>query len=54
VFQTITYKLFKDAVKSVLRITKPGELTDNIDIAQILHLSHFFELKRLVYIHLQA
>jgi hypothetical protein len=26
----------------------------DIDIAQILYLSNFFELKHLVYIHLQA
>jgi hypothetical protein len=49
------YKL-KDAVKSVLRISSAhnrGGPTD-INIAQILHLSNFFELKRLVYIHLEA
>jgi hypothetical protein len=46
----------KDHVKSVLRISSAhnkGGPTD-INIAQILHLSNFFELKRtLVYIHLQ-
>ena len=48
---------FKDHVKSVLRISSahnkggPAE----INIAQILHLSNFFELKprTLVYINLQ-
>ena len=43
----------KDAVKSVLRISSAhnkGGPTD-INIAQILHLSNFFELKRRVYIH---
>jgi predicted aldo/keto reductase-like oxidoreductase len=49
------YKL-KDHVKSVLRIScahNKGRPTD-INIAQILHLTNFFELKRsLVYIHLQ-
>jgi hypothetical protein len=48
--------IFKDHVKSVLRISSAhnkGGPTD-INIAQILHLSNFFELKRtLVYIHLQ-
>ena len=52
VFQTINYKLFKDAVKSILCITKGSNSAHNI--AQILHLSNFFELKRLVYIHSQA
>jgi hypothetical protein len=46
----------KDHVKSVLRISSAhnkGGPTD-INIAHILHLSNFFELKRtLVYIHLQ-
>jgi hypothetical protein len=46
----------KDNVKSVLRISSAhnkGGPTD-INIAEILHLSTFFELKRtLVYIHLQ-
>jgi hypothetical protein len=45
-----------DHVKSVLRISSAhnkGGPTE-INIAQILHLSNFFELKRtLVYIHLQ-
>jgi hypothetical protein len=44
--------LFKDAVKSVLRISSAhnkGGLAD-INIAQVLHLSNFFELKRLIYI----
>jgi hypothetical protein len=36
---------------SVLLITKRDP---QINIAQILHLSNFFELKRIVYIHLQA
>ena len=48
--------MIKDHVKSVLRISSAhnkGGPTD-INIAQILHLSNFFELKRsLVYIHLQ-
>jgi hypothetical protein len=41
---------------SVLRISpahNKGGLPD-INIAQMLHLSNFFELKRRVYIHLQA
>jgi hypothetical protein len=45
-----------DAVKSVLSISSvhnKGEPPD-INIAQILNLSNFFELKRRVYIHLQA
>ena len=49
-------RIIKDHVKSVLRISSThnkGGPTD-IDIAHILHLSNFFELKRtLVYIHLQ-
>jgi hypothetical protein len=50
--------IFKDAVKSVLRISsahnKGGPM--DINIAQILDLSNLFELKRSyrVYIHLQA
>jgi hypothetical protein len=47
---------FKDDVHSVLRISfvhnKGGP--PDINIAQILHLSNFFELERTVYIHLQA
>jgi hypothetical protein len=46
----------KDDVHSVLRISSAhnkGGPTD-INIAQILHLSNFFELKRRVCIHLQA
>ena len=54
-FATLMFKV-KDHVKSVLRISSAhnkGGPTD-INIAQILHLSNFFELKRtLVYIHLQ-
>ena len=46
----------KDDVHSVLRIcsahNKGGP--PNINIAQILHLSNFFELKRTVYINLQV
>jgi hypothetical protein len=48
-----TCLILKDAVKSVLRISsahKKGEPAD-INIAQILHLSNFFELKRLVYLY---
>jgi hypothetical protein len=44
----------KDAAKSVLRTSSAhnkGGPAD-INIAQILHLSNFFELKRRVYIHL--
>ena len=47
-------QIIKDAVKSVLRIGSAhnkGGPTD-INIAQILHLSNLFELKRIVYIHL--
>jgi hypothetical protein len=49
-------QIFKDHVKSVLRISsahnKGGPA--GINIAQILHLSNFFELKHtIVYIHLQ-
>jgi hypothetical protein len=46
----------KDAVKSVLRICSAHnkEGPQIAVIAQILHLSNCFELKRLVYIHLQA
>ena len=48
--------LYEDHVKFVLRISSAhnkGGPTD-INIAQTLHLSNFFELKRsLVYIHLQ-
>jgi hypothetical protein len=46
----------KDHVKSVLRISSAHnkEEPTDINIAQILHLSNFFELKHtLVYIHLQ-
>jgi hypothetical protein len=47
---------FKDDVHSVLRISsahnKGGH--PDINIAQILHLSNFFELKRIVYIPLQV
>jgi hypothetical protein len=48
--------LIKDTVKSVLSISSAhykGGPAD-INIAQILHLSNFFELKRRVYIHLQV
>ena len=51
-----TSHFIKDHVKSVLRISSAhnkGGPTDT-NIAQILHLSNFFELKHtLVYIHLQ-
>jgi hypothetical protein len=47
----------KDAVKSVLRISSAhnrGGGPADINIAQMLHLSNFFELKRtLVYINFQ-
>jgi hypothetical protein len=48
--------LLKDDVQSVLRISSAhnkGKPQD-INIAQILYLSNFFELKRIVYIHLQT
>jgi hypothetical protein len=46
----------KDDVQSVLRISSAHNKggPPDIDIAQILHLSNFFELKRTVYIHLQV
>jgi hypothetical protein len=46
----------KDDVHSVLRISSAHNKRGppDIDIAQILHLSNFFELKRTVYIHLQV
>jgi hypothetical protein len=48
--------LFKDDVHSVLRISSAHNKggPPDINIAQILHLSNFFELKRTVYIHLQV
>jgi hypothetical protein len=48
--------LIKDDVHSVLRISSAHNKggPPDINIAQILHLSNFFELKRTVYIHLQA
>jgi hypothetical protein len=36
------------------RLRSASSITRNINITQILHLSNFSELKRLVYIHLQA
>ena len=46
----------KDDFHSVLPISSAHNKggTPDIKIAQILHLSNFFELKRTVYIHLQA
>jgi hypothetical protein len=46
----------KDDVHSVLRFSSAHNKggPPNINIAQILHLSNFFELKRTVYIHLQV
>ena len=46
----------KDDVHSVLRISSAHNKggPPDINIAQILHLSNFFELKRTVYIHLQV
>ena len=48
--------LFKDDVHSVLRISSAHNKggPPDINIAQILHLSNFFELKRRAYIQLQA
>ena len=48
--------MFKDDVHSVLRISSAHNKggPPDINIAQILHLSNFFELKCRVYIHLQA
>jgi hypothetical protein len=45
----------KDDFHSVLRISSAHNKggPPDINIAQILHLSNFFELKRTVYIHLQ-
>ena len=47
---------FKDDVHPVLRISSAHNKggPPDINIAQILHLSNFFELERTVYIHLQA
>ena len=49
-------KPFKDDVHSVLRISSAHNKggPPDINIAQILQLSNFFELKRTVYIHLQV
>jgi hypothetical protein len=49
-------RLLKDDVDSVLCISSAHNKggPPDINIAQILHLSNFFELKRTVYIHLQA
>jgi hypothetical protein len=46
----------KDDVHSVLRISSAHNKggPPDINIAQILHLSKFFELKLIVYIHLQV
>jgi hypothetical protein len=46
----------KDDVHPVLRISSAHNKggPPDINIAQILHLSNFFELKHRVYIHLQA
>jgi hypothetical protein len=48
--------MFKDDVHSVLHISSAHNKggPPDINMAQILHLSNFFELKRTVYIHLQA
>ena len=56
---TIQNKLIhevKDDVHSVLLISSAHNKggPPDINIAQILHLSNFFELKRTVYIHLQV
>jgi hypothetical protein len=47
---------FKDDVHSVLRISSAHNKggPPEINIAQILYLSNFFELKRIVYINLQV
>jgi hypothetical protein len=49
-------RTLKDAVLSVLRISSAHNKggPPDIKIAQILHLSNFFELKDRFYIHLQA
>jgi hypothetical protein len=54
-FVCIKFKL-KDAVHSVLRISSAHNKggPPDINIAQILHLLNFFELKHTVYIHLQV
>ena len=51
-----TNKSIKDDVHSVLRISSAHNKggPPDINIAQILHLSNFFELKRTVYINLQV
>jgi hypothetical protein len=51
-----TYINFKDDVHSVLRISSAHNKggPPDINIAQILHLYNFFELKPTVYIHLQV
>ena len=50
------FDILKDDVHSVLRISSAHNKggPPDINIAQILHLSNFFELKRIVYIHLQV
>ena len=55
-FVRITKCFLKDDIHSVLRISSAHNKggPPDINIAQILHLSNFFELKRTVYIHLQA
>ena len=49
-------KIIKDYVHPVLCISSAHNKggPSDINIAQILHLSNFFELKRTVYIHLQV
>ena len=51
-----TVALVKDDVHPVLRISSAHNKggPPDINIAQILHLSNFFELKRTVYIHLRV
>jgi hypothetical protein len=53
---SVSHHTFKDDVHSVLCISSAHNKAQppDIDIAQILNLSNFFELKRRVYINLQA
>jgi hypothetical protein len=52
----LLYESLKDDVNSVLRISSAHNKggPPDINIAHILHLLNFFELKRIVYIHLQV
>jgi hypothetical protein len=52
----ISLSCIKDDVHSVMRISSAHNKggPQDINIAQILHLSNFFELKCTVYIHLQV